>query len=138
MKGAFLDELSDAAVDRAAEQVAVAPGECSIGLWAQGGATANVAEDATAFTGRHAAHWVGAEVFWVEKEQDRDHIAWGRAAMAALKPYTTAGNYVNDIVEQGDDIVRAIYGDAKYERLRALKRAHDPDNVFRMNQNVRP
>ena len=138
MKGAFLDELSDAAVDRAAEQVAVAPGECSIGLWAQGGATANVAEDAAAFTGRHAAHWVGAEVFWVEKEQDRDHIAWGRAAMAALKPYTTAGNYVNDIVEQGDDIVRAIYGDAKYERLRALKRAHDPDNVFRMNQNIRP
>jgi len=138
MKGAFLDDPSDTLADRAAEQVAVAPGECSIGLWAQGGATANVAADAMAFTGRGAAHWVGAEVFWVEKEQDRDHIAWGRAAMLALKPYMTAGNYVNDIVEQGDDIVRAIYGDRKYERLRALKRAHDPDNVFRMNQNVRP
>src|SRR5256712_5640901 len=138
MKGAFLDELSDAAVDRAAEQFAVAPGECSIGLWAQGGATANVAEDATAFTGRGAAHWVGVEVLWVDKEQDHDHIAWGRTAMAALKPYTRAGNYVNDVVEQGDDVVRAIYGDKKYERLRALKRAHDPDNVFRMNQNIRP
>jgi FAD/FMN-containing dehydrogenase len=138
MKGAFLDELSDAAVDRAAEQVAVAPGECSIGLWAQGGATLNVADDATAFTGRGAAHWLGAEVLWVEKEQDRDHIAWGRAAMAALKPYTRAGHYVNDVVEVGDDVVRAIYGDKKYERLRALKRAHDPDNVFRLNQNIRP
>jgi len=81
---------------------------------------------------------VGAEVLWVEKEQDRDHIAWGRAAMAALKPYTTAGNYVNDVVEQGEDVVRGIYGDKKYERLRALKRAHDPDNVFRLNQNIRP
>ena len=138
MKGAFLDELSDAAVDRMAEQVSAAPGECSIGLWAQGGATAQVPEDAMAFTGRGAAHWLGAEAFWVEKDGDADHVAWGRAAMAAIKPFTRAGHYVNDIVEQGDDIVRSIYGDAKYEKLRALKRAHDPDNVFRLNQNIRP
>lgn len=138
MKGAFLDELSDTAADRAAEQVSSAPGECSVGFWAQGGATANVAEDATAFTSRSAAHWLGAEAFWVEKERDRDYVAWGRAAMAALKPFTRAGQYVNDVVEQGDDVVRGIYGDRKYERLRALKRTHDPDNVFRMNQNIRP
>ena len=138
MKGAFLDELSDSAVDRMAEQVSAAPGECSIGLWAQGGATADIAEDATAFTGRGAAHWLGAEAFWVDKERDSDHVAWGRAAMAAIKPFTRAGHYVNDIVEQGDDIVRSIYGDAKYEKLRTLKRRHDPDNVFRLNQNIRP
>jgi FAD/FMN-containing dehydrogenase len=138
MKGAFLDELSDAAVDRAAKQISVAPSGCSIGLWAQGGATANVAEDAMGFTGRRAAHWIGAEVFWAEKDEDSDHIEWGRAAMAALKPFTRAGHYVNDMVEQGDDVVRSIYGDAKYDRLRALKRTHDPDNVFRLNQNIRP
>jgi len=138
MKGAFFDDLSDAAVDRAAEQVSVAPGECSIGLWAQGGATAHVAEDAMAFTGRGAAYWLGAEAFWVEKERDQDYVAWGRATMAALKPFTRSGHYVNDIVEQGDDVVRSIYGDAKYDRLRALKRTHDPDNIFRLNQNVRP
>ncbi|HEV8535068.1 MAG TPA: FAD-binding oxidoreductase [Candidatus Limnocylindria bacterium] len=138
MKGAFLDELADAAVDRAAEQVSVAPGECSIGLWAQGGAIANVPEDAMAFTGRGAAYWLGAEAFWVEKERDGDHIAWGRAAMAALKPFTRAGQYVNDVVEEGDDVVRGIYGNAKYERLRKLKRTHDPENVFRLNQNIRP
>jgi len=138
MKGAFLDDLSDAAVDRAAEQVSVAPGECSIGLWAQGGATAHVTEDAMAFTGRGAAYWLGAEAFWVEKERDQDYVAWGRATMAALKPFTRSGHYVNDIVEQGDDVVRSIYGDVKYDRLRALKRTHDPDNVFRQNQNIRP
>ena len=47
--------------------------------------------------------------------------------MAGLKPFTRAGQYVNDVVEQGEDVVRGIYGDAKYDRLRALKRAHDPD-----------
>jgi len=138
MKGAFLDDPSDAFADSAAEQVSVAPGECSIGLWAQGGATTNLSPDATAFTGRGAGHWVGAEVFWVDKVQDADHVAWGRTAMAAIKPFTRAGHYVNDMVEQGDDIVRSIYGDAKYERLRALKRTCDPDNTFRLNQNIRP
>jgi FAD/FMN-containing dehydrogenase len=138
MKGAFLDDPSDAFADSAAEQVSDAPGDCSIGLWAQGGAIATVAADAMAFTGRGAANWVGIEMLWIDQEQDHDHIAWGRAAMAAVKPYTTAGNYVNDVVEQGDDVVRAIYGNRTYERLRALKRAYDPDNVFRLNQNIRP
>ena len=91
-----------------------------------------------AFTGRGAAFWVGVEAFWLDPARDREHVDWGRAAMAALKPFTRAGQYVNDVVEQGEDVVRGIYGEAKYERLRALKRAHDPENVFRLNQNIRP
>jgi FAD/FMN-containing dehydrogenase len=138
MKGGFMAELSDAAVDRAIEQVAVAPDDCLIALWAQGGAINDVPEDAMAFTGREAAFWVGAEAFWLEAARDDEHIAWGRSAMGALKRFTAAGHYVNDVVESGDEVVRGIYGDVKYERLRALKRAHDPDNVFRLNQNIRP
>ena len=42
------------------------------------------------------------------------------------------------MVESGDDVVRSIYGHAKYERLANLKRTYDPDNVFRLNQNVKP
>lgn len=46
---------------------------------------------------------------------------------------------MNDVSETGDDaLVRSVYGDVKYRRLVALKRAWDPDNVFRMNQNIRP
>jgi len=91
-----------------------------------------------AFTGRTAAYWLGVQVFWLEPERDQEYIAWGRTTMAAIKPFTRAGHYVNDIVEQGDDVVRSIYGNAKYERLLTLKRAYDPDNVFRLNQNIRP
>ena len=45
---------------------------------------------------------------------------------------------MNDVAEVGADVARGIYGDAKYDRLVALKREWDPDNVFRLNQNIQP
>jgi FAD/FMN-containing dehydrogenase len=139
MKGGFLAELSDAFVDAGLQSVAAAPGPgCSITLWLQGGAVARVDPDAMAFTGREAPFWLGVEEEWDGSALDQAHIDWGRATMAALQPFTAAGHYVNDMVESGEDVVRSIYGDAKYERLVALKRTYDPDNVFRLNQNVKP
>src|ERR1700674_257160 len=131
MKTGYIDELSDAALEVCAAQVAVAPGgDCEVGLWAQGGAIARVPESAMAFTGREAGYWLGIEAFWSDPEEDDAHIAWGRATMAALKPFTRPGNYVNDVVESDVDVVRAIYGDEKYQRLVGLKRTYDPDNAF--------
>jgi FAD/FMN-containing dehydrogenase len=138
MKGGFVPGIPDEMVDVCAERIADAPGECEISFWAFGGAIARVPEDAMAFTGRDAGFWCGVESLWDDPSRDDQFIAWTRTTMDALQPFTTAGNYVNDIVETGTGVVRAIYGDAKYERLRALKRAWDPDNVFRLNQNVKP
>jgi FAD/FMN-containing dehydrogenase len=139
MKGGFLAALTDGFVDAGLEHVAKAPGaECSVGLWAQGGAIARVADDAMAFTGREAPFWLGVEAAWEDPSQDDAHRDWGRVTMDALSPFTAEGHYVNDVVESGADVARGIYGAAKYDRLVELKRAYDPDNVFRLNQNIRP
>jgi hypothetical protein len=55
-----------------------------------------------------------------------------------MQLHSTGGVYVNFLGDEGDKRVRAAYGEAKYERLAALKTRYDPDNVFRVNQNIRP
>jgi FAD/FMN-containing dehydrogenase len=139
MKGGFLAALSEGFVDLGLEQISVAPGvECWVGLWAQGGAIARVADDAMAFTGREAPFWLGIEAAWDDPALDEAHRNWGRVTMDSLSPFTATGHYVNDMVETGDDIARGVYGPAKYDRLVGLKRTFDPGNVFRLNQNIRP
>jgi FAD/FMN-containing dehydrogenase len=139
MKGGFLAALSEGFVDLGIEQITVAPGTgCWIGLWAQGGAIARVADDAMAFTGREAPFWLGVEAAWDDPSSDEVHREWGQVTMDSLKPFTAEGHYVNDLMETGEDVARGVYGDAKYDRLVELKRVFDPDNVFRLNQNIRP
>ncbi len=140
MKSGFMASFPDGAIDVCVDHVRRAPevGGCSIGAWGWGGAIADVPEDATAFTGRQANYWIAAEAVWDDPALDDAHRAWTRTAMADLDRFLMTARYVNDVAESGDDVVRSVYGDAKYERLVALKRAWDPDNVFRLNQNVRP
>jgi FAD/FMN-containing dehydrogenase len=140
MKSAFLPSFPDEAVDLCAEHAARAPGgaDCEFSVWAWGRAIADVPEDATAFTGRDAAVWLAAEALWDDDALDERCRSWGRDALADLARFASGGRYVNDVAEVGADVARTVYGDSKYERLVALKREWDPDNVFRLNQNVRP
>ena len=139
-KSGFLDSLPDPLVDGFVEHAANnPPGEDSFSIWAFGGAVGRVPEDATAFPARSAPFWVGAESMWDDAADDAAHVAWARAGIDLIEPYRVTGQYVNDVSEAGDEaLVRSVYGDAKYDRLVALKRAWDPDNVFRLNQNIRP
>ena len=140
MKSAFLPSFPDEAVDLCAEHAARAPdgADCEFSVWAWGRAIADVPEEATAFTGREAAVWLAAEALWDDDALDEQCRAWGRQALADLAPFASGGRYVNDVAEVGADVARTVYGDAKYERLVALKREWDPDNVFRLNQNIQP
>jgi FAD/FMN-containing dehydrogenase len=140
MKSAFVPSLDDDLVAFCADNLTRAPvgGDSGFSVWACGGAIARVPDDATAFTGRSGAFWIAAETLWDDPARDDDLRPWSREAMAAVQPYATEGRYVNDVAETGEAVARAIYGPVKYERLAALKRVWDPDNVFRLNQNIRP
>jgi hypothetical protein len=140
MKSAFLAELPAALVRDWADHVSRAPdgAEGGFSVWAWGRAIAAVSEDDTAFTGRGASFWAGAEIAWNDVALDDACRSWARAAADTTAPHASVGRYVNDVTEVGGDVARMIYGDAKYGRLVALKREWDPDNVFRLNQNIRP
>jgi hypothetical protein len=140
MKSAFLPALPDEAVDLCVEHATRAPvaSECGFSIWAWGRTISDVSEEETAFTGREAVAWLAAEAMWDDPALDEQCRAWGREALADLAPFASDGRYVNDVAEVGVDVARTVYGDAKYERLVALKREWDPDNVFRLNQNVQP
>jgi hypothetical protein len=73
---------------------------------------------------------------WGESGDDERVIAANRAFAEAMRPYGTGGAYLNFTPEE--DRVRDAYGEAKYERLVALKDKCDPDNQFRRNQNIKP
>jgi FAD/FMN-containing dehydrogenase len=137
-KAIYADRLPDEIVPALVEHVANAPDDGTIAFGALGGAIARVPEEATAYAGRGAAFMVGIDCLWDDSALDDAHLGWARAAAEALEPYRTTGVYVNAISDSGADVARAAYGDAKLERLVALKRAWDPDNVFRLNQNIRP
>jgi FAD/FMN-containing dehydrogenase len=136
-KSGFLPELTDEVVELCASMTETIPPEAELSLWAHSGAVGRVGDDAMAYTGRKGAYSISAELLWTDPADDEGRVAWGRAAIGRLKPFMTTGQYVNDVVEAGTDGAQ-IYGKAKYERLVVLKRKFDPDNVFRLNQNIRP
>jgi FAD/FMN-containing dehydrogenase len=140
MRSNFLSSLPDDVVRAWTERIVDLPEGASGGysVWSCGGAIAAVPDEATAFTGRDGLYWASAEVQWDGQELDETCREWGRSALAEAAPYEAAGRYVNDVAEVEDGLARKIYGDTKYERLVALKRQWDPDNVFRLNQNIRP
>ena len=138
ISGRYADDIRPDALDALIEHAARAPGEGSFSMTALGGAIARVPDDAMAFTGRDARFDVSADIEWNDPALDEAHRDWIRHAMAIVEPDSVTGRYVNAISEEGPEVSRAIYGDAKYERLRALKRVWDPDNVFRLNHNIAP
>jgi FAD/FMN-containing dehydrogenase len=109
----------------------------SIALWQMGGAVARVGENDTAFNGRAAGFTFNINGNSETGEGFDAERAWARSYWAALEPYHM-GVYVNFLMEEGEERVRAAYGAEKYDRLKRLKRTYDPDNFFRLNQNIRP
>jgi FAD/FMN-containing dehydrogenase len=94
---------------------------------------------------KSATPWVYRDAKWAQviagidpSPANKDRItAWAREYWTALHPYSAGGAYINFMMEEGDDRIRATYG-KNYERLAKVKKRYDPKNLFRVNQNIRP
>jgi FAD/FMN-containing dehydrogenase len=131
-------ELSDGAIDAITRGVAHLPGpECEVFIAQVGGAMSRVAPDATAYPHRNAHFIMNVHTRWREPEQDDRHIAWARDLFRAAAPFATGAGYVNFVPADEPERIPAIYGQ-NYGRLREVKRRWDPENRFRLNQNIEP
>ena len=139
-KSVELPPLTDGAIDTLVEHASALTSPKSYCIVFQlGGALGRVAEDETAFSQRGAAHNVNINAVWTEDDPDADrHIGWARDFFDALQPHAGDHVYVNFLGDEGADRVRQAYGARNYERLVELKRAYDPTNLFRLNQNIAP
>ena len=138
IKGLYAGDMRAEALDELVELVAAAQGDGSFSVTAQGGAIGRVAEDAMAYTGRTARFDLSVDSTWNDPALDVTNRDWVRRAMAIVEPDATPGRYANENSDVGPEETRAIYGAEKVARLAKLKRAWDPDNVFRLNHNVAP
>jgi FAD binding domain-containing protein/berberine-like enzyme len=133
-----LAELTDEVIDILVDHgLRIASPVTVFSIFHLGGAVARVGEDEAAFGGRDAGHTVN--VIGITKtdegfEQERE---WARGLWTALGPHHQ-NVYVNFLMEEGEDRIREAYGPTKYDRLKVLKRKYDPDNFFRLNQNIPP
>jgi FAD/FMN-containing dehydrogenase len=134
----FVDELSDDAIARHIEFGSALPTlHSTMHLYPIDGAAARVDKHATAWNYREAK-WaqvmVGVDP---DPANNQKTISWTKSYYDALHPFSAGGAYVNFMMDEGEDRVRATYGD-NYDRLVAIKNKYDPGNVFRVNQNIRP
>lgn len=130
--------LADGALDAIARAVQTLPGpECEVFIAHVGGAMSRVAPDATAYPQRSAHFIMNVHTRWRESRDDKTCIAWARELFKATEPFATGSAYVNFMPEDEMDRVETIYG-ANYRRLTEIKGRYDPQNLFRMNQNIRP
>ena len=131
-------ELSDPAIKAILEAVRSLPSpECEVFIAHVGGAMARVPANATAWPNRNAHFIMNAHTRWREQAQDKACIAWARQLFDATAPYASGSVYINFMPDDENDRVEKAYG-PNYRRLTEIKHRYDPNNLFRVNQNIRP
>jgi FAD/FMN-containing dehydrogenase len=135
-----LPELTNDAIGSLVDAFASVPSPRSHVIVTQmGGAVARVAPTATAFAQRDAGYLAWVIAMWEPGQEERPHVDWARRVRGAVRPFSTGGTYVNALEPdvRSEARMRASYG-PNWDRLVELKRRYDPENVFRLNQNIRP
>jgi FAD/FMN-containing dehydrogenase len=139
-KADYVMGIGDDVIDAAVEAYARTPSPRSLMLFIPvNGVAGRVPAGATAFPHRdNDMVAVGIYALWDDPAGTEANVAWARDTWSAIQPFASGGVYVNDLAEdEGEDRVRTAYG-SNYDRLARIKAAYDPDNVFRLNANVKP
>ncbi len=134
----FLDALDDAAIDTILERMAAPSSPMAMTqIRILGGAMATVDPDATAFAHRDAPVMVVLLTPFADPAEAPVHQAWTQSYFEALRP-RSVGVYANFLEDEGDGRIAEAYPTGTYARLAEVKRAFDPTNLFRLNQNIKP
>jgi FAD/FMN-containing dehydrogenase len=139
LRSQHLSTLPDDAIDTIVTHAESAPSAgATVFVSPRTGAETDPPSGATAYPHRDAAHHLLVEARWDDPGRGDEHRAWVRRFHEAVEPYTTGAAAMNFLTDEASDArVRAAYGD-NYERLVDVKTEWDPENRFRMNQNVEP
>jgi FAD/FMN-containing dehydrogenase len=137
-KSHYVETISDELIDVMVDAFARVPSPLSaLGFEQMGGAVRRTFAQETAFWHRSVPYDIAILGEWTDPTTSAANVQWVRDTAEATKPYATGGVYVNFLGEDGEEQVKAAYGE-HFQRLVALKRKYDPTNFFRLNQNIRP
>jgi FAD/FMN-containing dehydrogenase len=136
-KGGSIEDLSDQVIDRAAAMIRGASRGMSMGLGHyMHGEICRVSGNATPLPRTAGQFTYFFDANWRDPAQAAAAMGWVDESMSALRPFSSAGTYINYLSSDGSEAVRAAYG-TSYERLVAVKRKYDPSNAFHLNRNIR-
>ena len=114
-------------------------GSITPSIWKFSGAVQRVDAMATAFGDRSMPYMLSLDAVWTSPEDDEVNISWVQTAWNAMQRHSTGRMYLNfPGLGEGDNLVRDGFGAEIYGRLQKVKRKYDPNNLFRMNQNILP
>jgi FAD/FMN-containing dehydrogenase len=138
-KAELVRELTDELIDvSVAHGAAMGKSHSQMFFQPLGGRITQIPDDANAITARDAGwtcHCIGE---WETPEETEAELAWVKSWAPVIEPFKLAGAPMTFRADSGDEFVRATFGDEKYARLVELKDKYDPDNLFRLNQNIKP
>ena len=138
-KGDYVQSLTDEAIDTHIAQAAAAPSAlCLMHLYPMDGAVHRVAKEATAWNARDAMFSMVIAAIDPDPKQADALKSWGRSYWKAVHPFNLGGGYVNFMSDdEAPERLQATYGE-NYARLATVKAKYDPQNFFRVNQNIAP
>jgi FAD/FMN-containing dehydrogenase len=137
-KSDYLAEITDGAIEVLTKHLATITSPMSDFKFAYLGGAAARMPDESALSHRTLPLLLNINTRWKLGDPPEPHIEWTRSLFEGMRPFSAGAVYVNFLMDEGKDRVRAAYGPDKYDRLVALKRRYDPENFFRLNQNIKP